>query len=114
MEYAVRLVLNGFLLCADKSNYDKYYESILNLLRPGGVVAFDNVLWQGSVVDDSDHTPDTKVGSSGPQSARQIVQSWPAIQLKHRLNTFGQQAFGTTVLACVNDVIWKSVSQAGA
>jgi len=35
---------------ADKPNYDNYYERALTLLRPGGVVAIDNVLWGGSVI----------------------------------------------------------------
>ncbi|MGH8156264.1 MAG: class I SAM-dependent methyltransferase [Rhodanobacteraceae bacterium] len=34
---------------ADKSNYDVYYERCLQLLRPGGLVAFDNTLWGGDV-----------------------------------------------------------------
>ena len=38
---------------ADKSNYDAYYERLLVLLRPGGVVAIDNVLWHGKVIDRS-------------------------------------------------------------
>ncbi|HJS32710.1 MAG TPA: class I SAM-dependent methyltransferase [Alphaproteobacteria bacterium] len=36
---------------ADKENYDAYYERVLTLLRPGGVVAIDNVLWSGKVAD---------------------------------------------------------------
>lgn len=36
---------------ADKSNYDSYYELALKLLRPGGVIAVDNVLWSGTVAD---------------------------------------------------------------
>ena len=39
---------------ADKRNYDNYYERALTLLRPGGMVAIDNVLWFGSVVDPED------------------------------------------------------------
>ncbi len=35
---------------ADKPNYDHYYERALKLLRPGGIVAIDNVLWGGSVI----------------------------------------------------------------
>lgn len=38
---------------ADKGNYDHYYEKSLSLLRPGGVIAIDNVLLFGSVVDPS-------------------------------------------------------------
>ena len=39
---------------ADKRNYSNYYERALILLRPGGIVAIDNVLWFGSVVDPED------------------------------------------------------------
>ena len=39
---------------ADKRNYGNYYERALKLLRPGGLIAVDNVLWFGRVVDDSD------------------------------------------------------------
>ena len=37
---------------ADKPNYDGYYERCLQLLRVGGVVAVDNVLWTGRVADE--------------------------------------------------------------
>lgn len=36
---------------ADKTNYDAYYEACLDLVREGGLVAFDNVLWDGRVAD---------------------------------------------------------------
>ncbi|RCJ42529.1 SAM-dependent methyltransferase [Nostoc minutum NIES-26] len=36
---------------ADKSNYDNYYERSLQLVRPGGLIAIDNVLWSGRVAD---------------------------------------------------------------
>lgn len=45
---------------ADKHNYDHYYERILTLLRPGGVVLVDNVLWGGAVIDSSDQSEDTQ------------------------------------------------------
>jgi O-methyltransferase len=44
---------------ADKTGYDTYYERGLRLLRKGGVMLFDNVLWSGSVADPSNQTPDT-------------------------------------------------------
>lgn len=34
---------------ADKTSYDAYYERCLMLLRPGGLIAIDNVLWSGDV-----------------------------------------------------------------
>ncbi|PPS45939.1 class I SAM-dependent methyltransferase [Chroococcidiopsis sp. TS-821] len=39
------------LIDADKSNYDTYYELALKLIRPGGLIAVDNVLWSGRVAD---------------------------------------------------------------
>jgi predicted O-methyltransferase YrrM len=36
---------------ADKTGYDGYYESCLRLVRPGGLIAIDNVLWSEKVVD---------------------------------------------------------------
>lgn len=36
---------------ADKSNYDRYYEKSLELIRKGGIIAIDNVLWSGKVVN---------------------------------------------------------------
>lgn len=39
---------------ADKENQRKYYEHCLTLLRPGGLVAVDNVLWGGSVANGDD------------------------------------------------------------
>ncbi|HEV7164622.1 MAG: class I SAM-dependent methyltransferase [Gammaproteobacteria bacterium] len=44
---------------ADKSNYSGYYERILKLLRPGGLVLVDNVLWDGAVIDKADKSADT-------------------------------------------------------
>jgi len=38
---------------ADKSNYDTYYEQALQLIRSGGLIAIDNVLWYGRVADPS-------------------------------------------------------------
>jgi predicted O-methyltransferase YrrM len=45
---------------ADKGGYAGYYERALTLLRPGGLVAIDNTLWNGSVADESNQTSDTR------------------------------------------------------
>lgn len=44
---------------ADKTGYDAYYERGLELLRPNGVMLFDNVLWSGRVADPADTSGDT-------------------------------------------------------
>ena len=44
---------------ADKSGYDAYYEGCLKLLRSGGVVLIDNVLWSGAVADPKEQDADT-------------------------------------------------------
>jgi len=45
---------------ADKVNYDAYYGACLKLIRPGGLIAVDNVLWGGSVADPARHEADTE------------------------------------------------------
>ena len=45
---------------ADKERYDDYYERCLALVRPGGIIAFDNVLWGGRVADPKDTSADTE------------------------------------------------------
>jgi len=44
---------------ADKTNYLKYYDACLQLLRPGGLIMFDNTLWNGAVADPAVQDPDT-------------------------------------------------------
>lgn len=45
---------------ADKVNYAAYYERCFELVRPGGLMLFDNTLWSGAVADPEDHEPDTE------------------------------------------------------
>jgi predicted O-methyltransferase YrrM len=44
---------------ADKTGYDGYYERCLQLLRPGGLIGIDNVLWGGDVADPKKRSADT-------------------------------------------------------
>lgn len=44
---------------ADKGAYADYYERLLELLRPGGLIAVDNTLWDGDVADPANQEPDT-------------------------------------------------------
>ena len=45
---------------ADKGNYPRYCELVLRLLRPGGLVLFDNVFWDGAVIDPAADDADTR------------------------------------------------------
>ena len=44
---------------ADKVNYDQYYERALRLVRRGGLIVFDNMLWYGKVADPKAQDEDT-------------------------------------------------------
>jgi predicted O-methyltransferase YrrM len=45
---------------ADKSGYDGYYERLLRLVRPGGLIVIDNTLWGGEVVNQNADDEDTR------------------------------------------------------
>lgn len=45
---------------ADKANYDTYYELTLPLMRPGGLIVFDNMLRRGDVLDEKSTDPDIR------------------------------------------------------
>lgn len=45
---------------ADKPGYDTYYEGCLRVVRPGGLILVDNVLWSGRVTDASTDDADTQ------------------------------------------------------
>ena len=44
---------------ADKANYAAYYDLLMTLIRPGGLIAIDNVLWYGRVIDSRENDIDT-------------------------------------------------------
>ena len=45
---------------ADKISYQEYFERSLCLVRKGGIIAIDNVLWGGKVLDSTDNEPATR------------------------------------------------------
>jgi predicted O-methyltransferase YrrM len=45
---------------ADKTNYETYYDLVLQMLRPGGLLAIDNVLWGGDVANPKKKDEDTE------------------------------------------------------
>ena len=45
---------------ADKGGYDSYYEACLKLIRPGGLIVLDNMLWNGAVADPTVQDETTK------------------------------------------------------
>ncbi|MGE0742963.1 MAG: class I SAM-dependent methyltransferase [Hyphomonadaceae bacterium] len=75
---------------ADKTGYDAYYERGLTLLRRGGVMLFDNVLWSGRVADAADTSPDTS-------ALRALAQKAKADQRVHAAMT----SIGDGLLICV-------------
>jgi caffeoyl-CoA O-methyltransferase len=46
---------------ADKPGYDDYYEGCLRVVRPGGLILIDNVLWSGAVADPGNHDENTTI-----------------------------------------------------
>ena len=59
---------------ADKTGYPGYYEQCLELLRPGGVVAFDNMLWRGEVV-----RPSTDEETTALRTLNDVVHGDPRV-----------------------------------
>ena len=45
---------------ADKETYPEYYEQCIELVRPGGLILVDNVLWSGNVIDQDDQRGSTR------------------------------------------------------
>ncbi len=52
-------VIDFAFIDADKTNYIAYYDAIVPRLRPNGLIAIDNVLWGGRVIDRDDLSDDT-------------------------------------------------------
>ena len=66
--------LDMVFIDADKGNYSNYYEACLPLLRPGGLIVADNVLWSGRVLDPQDEDSRAIVAFD------KLVQSDPRVE----------------------------------
>lgn len=94
-----RMVSNGergsfdfVFVDADKSGYRDYYERCLELLRPGGLVMFDNMLWEGKVADPRARDEDTRairemneLVSRDPRVASSLLQVGDGVLLAMKL-----------------------------
>lgn len=61
---------------ADKTNYANYYERALVLLRPGGLIGVDNVLWYGRVIDPSVDDADTRAIRAFNEQLKEDDRVW--------------------------------------
>ena len=61
---------------ADKENYSNYYERALVLLRPRGLIAVDNVLWSGRVIDPAAQDADTVAIRAFNEKLRDDPRVW--------------------------------------
>lgn len=64
---------------ADKTAYGVYLEQALRMLRPGGVMAFDNALWHDRVADPSQRDPDTTTLRDLGRAVREDSRLIPAL-----------------------------------
>ncbi|RSM77793.1 methyltransferase [Kibdelosporangium aridum] len=63
------------LLDADQPHFDHYLEPLTALLSDNGILAADNTLWSGSVLDESDHRP----GADGIRRFNRAVAAHPGL-----------------------------------
>ena len=70
-------VFDFVFIDADKINYLNYYERALVLARKGGLIAVDNTLWGGQVVDTSSQSEDTRA----IRSLNEKLRSDPRVQI---------------------------------
>ena len=81
-EVLPRLTDGGYDLVfvdADKSSYEDYHQQAVRLLRPGGVVAFDNVLWHNRAADTSVRDADTIALREVARAVREDDRLLPAL-----------------------------------
>jgi len=81
-EVLPRLTDGGYDLVfvdADKTSYGTYHEQAVRLLRPGGVVAFDNVLWHNRAADNNVRDAETVALREVARAVREDERLTPAL-----------------------------------
>ena len=61
---------------ADKERYSEYYEALLKLIRPKGIIIIDNVLWEGKVYYDHFITEETE----GVKAINRLIKNDPRLE----------------------------------
>ncbi|ONK77245.1 uncharacterized protein A4U43_C02F4570 [Asparagus officinalis] len=76
---------------ADKTNYTKYHERLLKLVKVGGAIAYDNTLWMGAVAgwkEEHDLLPtDFKIDRDAMVELNKFVAADPRIEISQRLQS---------------------------
>ncbi len=95
---------------ADKANYDKYYELSLTLLRQGGLIAVDNVLWSGKVADARETDRDT----AAIRELNKKVIKRSAYYIEYAANrgwfNFGKETVMEGEILCENGIAVKLIN----
>ncbi|KAJ6797795.1 caffeoyl-CoA O-methyltransferase-like isoform X1 [Iris pallida] len=67
---------------ADKTNYGEYHERLVKLVKVGGMIAYDNTLWLGTVAvpEDPSHDPIVKEGRSALVKLNKFLAADPRIE----------------------------------
>ncbi|KAG8637569.1 hypothetical protein MANES_15G136400v8 [Manihot esculenta] len=69
---------------ADKHGYKQYHEQLLKLVKVGGVIAYDNTLWYGLVVEEEDAVPEDLRGSTKAiLDFNEALASDPRVEISH-------------------------------
>jgi len=56
-----KLMFDIIFIDADKDNYKNYYDKVMQMTKPGGLIIIDNVLWHGEVADEENNEKFTKI-----------------------------------------------------
>jgi len=55
------LIFDIIFIDADKENYKSYFNNVIGMIKPGGLIIIDNVLWHGEVADNDNNEKFTKI-----------------------------------------------------